>query len=838
MLALEDFWQFSGEEVMAEEQKPTDTEIILNSVKTETPFTSKDGNKVSSEESQTIGLVFEGKYLIEEKIGEGGMGVVYRATHILMERPVAIKFLHSDRLSNNTAIERFKKEAKAAGRIQHPNATAVLDFGVSNNTFYLVMEYLEGRSLRARLREEKHIPDKEVVRIVSQTCEALDAAHKCNIVHRDLKPDNIFLQNKDGVETVKVLDFGIAKIIQVENQAELSELTSDNFMGTPFYMSPEQFQSDPLSPATDIYTIGIITYELLTGQRPFHGDTIFTIGLKHMGEPPPSVRELRPDLPPAVDDVIKRALAKKPPKRQQSTLQFAEEFRAAMVNSVNEPVVAQNPALTCSNSACSDPKPGGNNRCLNCNSLLLGTLVRHRYEIQKTLSKSTLSITYLVKDHDCFEEVRILKELSSLEHNTEEISSTTERRFKREAMVLLNLQHPGIPKLYAYFTDDNNSYLVQDYVPGVTLFEEIKNRKRLLNESEAITLLGEIAEILDYLHTRTPPLIHRDIKPHNLMRQPNGRLQLVDFSAVCQAVRASSSTSKTLIGSPGYAPPEQLYGHPVPQSDLYAMGATIIHLLTGTAPNHLFNFKTAQLEWDTRVKLSPEFNALLRDLVVPFVEKRLSTVSELQNRLATLGQPNKSPSALGTSSPGTKIPPVTMPAPKAQPPASAPIPVAPAQPRPAVQKPAPQPRPSQQHPVLNQAGNRPQRPPQLQQPQPTTPPVAKGVSGSFDFQSVATFCYEVETILGTLESATYYALLGVERNSSAERIRIAYEEMARRFHPDKHIQLANYNINLRNELERIFQKLNEAYRTLSDARLRSEYDRSWRGTGLHRIPNT
>jgi serine/threonine protein kinase len=296
-------------------------------------ITKRDTEKWANPDSvPLIGTLFDGKYRIEESLGKGGMGIVYRAVHVFMDRPVAIKFLKRDRLNNTDAIERFKREARAAGRIQHQHATAVLDFGMADKTLYLVMEYLEGRTLRERLSIDKSIPLEEAFRIISQVCEAVEAAHRCNVIHRDLKPDNIFLQLKDGIETVKVLDFGIAKIMQ--DDSSTTNLTAESFMGTPHYMSPEQCQANPLDPTSDIYSLGVILFEMLAGRPPFLGETALSIGLKHLRDTPPDLCRFCPELPKAVNRVIARALSKDPQKRQQSALLFAEELgRAGPVNS-------------------------------------------------------------------------------------------------------------------------------------------------------------------------------------------------------------------------------------------------------------------------------------------------------------------------------------------------------------------------------------------------------------------------------------------------------------------------------------------------------------------------
>lgn len=295
---------------------------------------------------------------------------------------------------------------------------------------------------------------------------------------------------------------------------------------------------------------------------------------------------------------------------------------------------------TCSNPRCASPKPSASGRCLSCQSLFIGTLVRHRYEIKKIVGKGGFGTTYLISDQDCFNEPRILKELSprpdSNNEDEDELGLTAERLFRREAQVLLNLQHPGIPKLYAYFTDQDYSYLVQDFISGHTLAEEVDKHKHLFSEVEVRQVLFEIADILDYLHTRTPPIVHRDVKPQNLMRNADGRIQLIDFGAVCLAASGANTASQTLIGSPGYAPPEQIFGHPVPQSDLYAAGATVLRLLTGTHPSQFFNNRTQQMEWQSKVSVSTEFSTILSDLLVRDVKKRLSSAALLREKLIQL----------------------------------------------------------------------------------------------------------------------------------------------------------------------------------------------------------
>ncbi|HEY7544961.1 MAG TPA: serine/threonine-protein kinase, partial [Blastocatellia bacterium] len=208
-----------------------------------------DGNALVQvvERDALVGAVLDNKYRIDEKVGEGGMGRVYRATHIQMDHTVAVKVLHPHLSSDQTAIERFRREARAAAYISHPNAVSVTDFGVTRDTgtAYLVMEFLEGIELRKKLKQQRHLNYQEAFLIVYQTCAALHAAHSKGIVHRDLKPDNIWLiKSQDGFDRVKVLDFGIAKLMV---QSDTGKLTQQGMIvGTPFYMSPEQCRGEEL----------------------------------------------------------------------------------------------------------------------------------------------------------------------------------------------------------------------------------------------------------------------------------------------------------------------------------------------------------------------------------------------------------------------------------------------------------------------------------------------------------------------------------------------------------------------------------------------------------------
>lgn len=276
-----------------------------------------------------IGKVLAGRFRIVERIGQGGMGCVYKALHIEMDRPCAIKLLLPLAGDQESARARFRREAKMSSRINSPNAVTIYDFGEAEaGQFYLAMEYIEGESLATILNHEKLLPIERVLNITDQIARALSAAHALGIVHRDLKPANIMLTRKDGGELVKVLDFGIAKTVTDDGDDKLT--LTGCMVGTPTFMSPEQVLGEPIDSRSDIYSLAIMVYQMLSGSLPFAGENAQTVIMKRLHDDPIPLRAAAPFLTPEIEQAVMRGLEREPAKRITDVEQFAASLRAAV----------------------------------------------------------------------------------------------------------------------------------------------------------------------------------------------------------------------------------------------------------------------------------------------------------------------------------------------------------------------------------------------------------------------------------------------------------------------------------------------------------------------------
>ena len=271
-----------------------------------------------------IGKILGNRYEIVEKLGGGGMAVVYKGHDKFLNRPVTVKILRPEFTADKDFIARFQREAQAVARLSHPNIVSIYDVGQEENIYYLIMEYVHGDNLKNIIAKEGPLPPEKALRIVAQICKALQHAHENKIVHRDVKPHNILITAGGWA---KLTDFGMAREITA------ATLTyTDTIMGSVHYLSPEQARGQAVGPKSDLYSLGVVLYEMLTGVVPYQGDSPIAIAIKHIQEPPQMPSRLNPDLSPRLEKAILKTMSKDPAQRFVSAAEMAQSLQAALKN--------------------------------------------------------------------------------------------------------------------------------------------------------------------------------------------------------------------------------------------------------------------------------------------------------------------------------------------------------------------------------------------------------------------------------------------------------------------------------------------------------------------------
>ncbi len=333
------------------------------------------GKVAVSADDVLIGRMLPGGYLILELVGIGGMGRVYRAEQTNLGRTVAVKIIHPHLVGEENTAARFITEARAASRLNHPNSVGIIDFGKTpDGQLYLVMEFLRGRDLARVTHEEGALPFRRIVDVLRQTLAALAEAHSENIIHRDLKPENIILEPvRSGGDFVKVVDFGLAKM---RAETQQPGITSPGIVcGTPEYMSPEQARGDPLDPRSDLYSVGVILYQLITGRLPFEGESPTQVVLAHLTEAPQNPDEVAPErqIPKPLVNVALKALAKDPKDRYQDSDAFAADLARALNQAEERVSVGAVTARAARCPSCGALNPAAQKFCGECGAATAAT---------------------------------------------------------------------------------------------------------------------------------------------------------------------------------------------------------------------------------------------------------------------------------------------------------------------------------------------------------------------------------------------------------------------------------------------------------------------------------
>jgi eukaryotic-like serine/threonine-protein kinase len=497
-----------------------------------------------------------GHYRVLERLGEGGMGVVYKAEDTKLGRLVALKFLPSDLTRDADAKTRFLREARAASLLDHPNICTIYEIGETDDgQSFIAMACYEGETLWKKI-ERGPIEVDEAVDLTTQVARGLAKAHASGIVHRDIKPANVIMTS-DGV--AKILDFGVAKL------AGATRITKTKAtMGTLVYMSPEQLRGDPAGPPSDVWSLGVVTFELLTGERPFRGDYEQAVAYSILNEQPLSLSEIRPDVAPELDRIVRKMLRKDPLQRYQSAGEILADI---------EPLRA--PSSGSGRSAPRATKPREPLR----SGARLGP-----YEIVEPLGSGGMGDVYRARDTRLDRQVAIKVLAPELCED-----AVRRQRFQREAKTISSLSHPNICTLFDVGEQEGIDYLVMEYLEGETLADRLTRGPVSLNELLPIGI--HIVDALGAAHRQG--VIHRDLKPGNVMLTSSGAVKLVDFGLAkdigvtsmperAQTPDRPLTAEGTIIGTLAYMAPEQVEGREADaRTDIFALGAILYEMATG-----------------------------------------------------------------------------------------------------------------------------------------------------------------------------------------------------------------------------------------------------------------
>jgi len=497
-------------------------------------------------------------YRITEKIGAGSMGEVYLADDLKLGRKLALKFLPAPLTNDKENIRRFEREAQAAASLNHPNLITIYEINEFEGQLYIAMEYVDGRSLREELGIGP-MPVDRVLRIFTQICRGLDRAHQAEIVHRDIKPANILITENDRV---KILDFGLAML------AGKSRITKGGMvLGTLAYMSPEQHRGESVDQRSDIWSLGVLLYEMLTNQLPFRGKYEQAMLYEILNNDPAPIHSARKDMPETLSRITQKMLHKNIDARYQNvhdiladlgSLTHEQESREELTDLVHR-----------SEKITSELK-------------IIG-----KYKIISLLGEGGMGMVYLAEQTEPFSR-RVAIKIIKLGMDTQQVVAS----FEAERQALASMDHPNIAKIYdAGSTETGRPYFVMEHVPGIPLHEYCE--KNSLRIHERLALFIELCHAVQHAHQKG--VIHRDLKPSNVLvsvKDDKPYLKIIDFG-IAKAI-GHSLTDRTLfteqgqlIGTPEYMSPEQaeMTGLDVDtRTDIYSLGVILYELLSGVLP--------------------------------------------------------------------------------------------------------------------------------------------------------------------------------------------------------------------------------------------------------------
>ncbi len=551
------------------------------------------------------------EYEILDVIGKGGMGAVYRARHIYLEEERAIKVIHSNLADDQRFIDRFIREAKILTKLNHPNLVKIHEFGtLDNNEFFMVLELLRGESAFHRVKRAGKLAIRDALPIVRDAALGLHSAHQQRVIHRDVSPDNLFLaRTGSGQQITKVIDFGIARP-HLEVDSPLTQ--TDTFLGKTEYASPEQCgmlqEGEKIDHKTDIYSLGVTLYFLLAGRLPFYSSTAQGYIFKHITEQPKPVSEHLEvaDFPQQLDDALMKALSKKREDRQTDMQEFANQLDQILstMGPAMEEVTIQHGMTT----SKLEFHPG--------------EVFAGRYLIEAKLGEGGMGVVYRAVDRMLDVRVALKVMGGNIIHDQQ-----TVERLKREVILARKVSHSNACRIYDMGEYGNTHYVSMEYLEGFTLSELIQRVGRL-KLVQGIEIMKQVLAALHEAHR--VGVIHRDLKPQNIMVDTENRSWIMDFGISTSSDVSKLTATGMLIGTPYYMAPEQLEGKEIDsRADLYACGIIMFQMFSGQLP---FDARSPlgviaahlKAEFPRVSTVVPRFLPELDDIIAKTLEKDLN----------------------------------------------------------------------------------------------------------------------------------------------------------------------------------------------------------------------
>ncbi len=509
------------------------------------------------------GMMLGERYEILKSLGEGGMGAVYKAHDHELDRMVALKVIRPELAGHPDILRRFKQELILARQVTHKNVVRIFDLGTADGRKFITMDFVEGRDLKSVLNERGKLPAVEAVPIAQQICRGLEAAHVEGVVHRDLKPQNIMV---DDAGRVWLMDFGLARSM------ELSGLTRTGvLMGTPDYMSPEQARAEKVDARSDLFSLGIIFFEMLTGRLPFQADTLMAKLLQRVQQRAVVVTEIDPTIPAGVSAVVAKCLEPDVTKRYQTIREILDDLSGD-----TKTMGPSGSSLGASSTPSGSPSQASS---ISLAELGPGSQFGPRYHIESVIGEGGMGKVYKAHDSDLDRTValklvrpELAKDASSLQ------------RFKQELLLASRISHRNILRIHDLGDVEGVKFISMAFVQGMDLHDLIAKQGRLPTE-RAVNIAKQLAGALEAAHAEG--VVHRDLKPRNVLIDVDDHIYVSDFGLAksLDADKTGMTRVGEVLGTPRYMSPEQAESKTADnRSDIYSLGIIFYEMFTGEVP--------------------------------------------------------------------------------------------------------------------------------------------------------------------------------------------------------------------------------------------------------------